>query len=443
MTDPKTELERRVISGCLQDTSFLSSLKHWLFSDSTRSELVQIITSLHRKGEPLASEYVALEAGNYDVDLETLLLDEWKAIKKTNPPSDIESLLSGLINNNLSTIIDRITSDFERAKINPNITIHDLIQLIEKADSSLFEILPKKIITSINDDIEKAGKSFFNSKGDLLPTGISKLDDHLGGGLKKAEITTIAARPGDFKTGLGIQLAKNLAMNGSKCIVFSLEMQKETLLHFIISSISGVTQSRAYNQECKRRVESAIETLKKISDKLIIHDDIFVMAEAINITERQKPDVIIVDFIQMFRFSSEEAMRFDIMRLMKAFKMLAKRTNIPVVLLSQLSRGPEQRANRKPKLSDLAESSSIEWFSADILALQYPANTDVGADGFSNRNVLKIFALKKRYSGMFVCELFVVPETKNLFSDAQSMLVWREQCPQTMKISARELLDQN
>jgi len=440
MTDARTELERKIIAGCLNDTAFFPSLQYWLFSNETRRRLVEVLQAIHKRGEPLEPSYIALESAKYDSDLEKILLDEWRFIQQTELPQNTETLLLGLINNNIEPISEVVISKLKVAAAKRGTTINDIIEIIEVENNRLFEILPKKIITTIHTDIENAAHTFFKSDEMLIPTGIYKLDEKLGGGLRKSEISVIAARPGNLKTGLAMQVAKNIALSKRKCLVFSLEMSKETILHSLISSLSGVSQTLPFNDFCHSKVNYAANMLRDAADKLILYDNIYSMPEAINIIEKQKPDVVFVDFIQQFRFSAEENMRFDIMRLMKAFKVLAKRMEIPIVLVSQLSRGPEQRVSKRPRLSDLAESSSIEWFAADILALRYPENDEIGADGLSQRNKLEIFALKKRYSGAFATILWIVPETKNIFSDEMSMLQWRSKCPQALKADIGDLL---
>jgi replicative DNA helicase len=262
-------------------------------------------------------------------------------------------------------------------------------EIIQNAEKSLFDLAERghfnrsflKFDSALKQTIEMAESAHKNEDGIVgVPSGLTDLDSRLGG-LHKQDLIIIAGRPSMGKTALATNIAfhaaKNIEKKGTKSTVafFSLEMSSEQLSTRILSE-----QSRIRSNDIRRgkvtekEFEQFIETSKNIADlPLYIDETPAITISAISNRSRRIKrlfglDLIIVDYIQLMR--SGRKMEFnrvqEISEITQGLKALAKELDVPVLALSQLSRQVEQRDDKKPQLSDLRESGSIEQ-DADVV----------------------------------------------------------------------------
>ncbi len=228
--------------------------------------------------------------------------------------------------------------------------------------------------------IEMASNAYKNDEGIVgVPTGLSDLDDRLGG-LHKSDLVIIAGRPSMGKTALATNIAFNAAkkiqQDGRKSTIafFSLEMSSEQLSTRILAE-----QSRIKSNDIRRgrisedQFDKFIETSKNISELPLYIDETpaISIAALSNRARRIKRlyglDMVVVDYIQLMRAANFRDGRVqEISEITQGLKALAKELSVPVLALSQLSRAVEQRDDKKPMLSDLRESGSIEQ-DADVV----------------------------------------------------------------------------
>lgn len=203
-----------------------------------------------------------------------------------------------------------------------------------------------------------------------LPTGFGLLDRTLTG-LNKSDLIIIAARPGVGKTSFALNVATNVASSTDKAVaIFNLEMTKQQLAQRILSSVSGV-QSQAFRTGEVRPEEwaSIAEATGRISKTNILIDD----SSGISVGEIKAKcrriknlGLVIVDYLQLMSNPLRSESRVnEISEITRSFKIMAKELDVPIILLSQLSRSSEKQA-RRPMLSDLRDSGSIEQ-DADIV----------------------------------------------------------------------------
>ena len=265
--------------------------------------------------------------------------------------------------------------------------------IIENSERLLFDLAEKgsfnssliKFDEAMRQTIEMASAAYKNEEGIVgVPTGLRDLDDRLGG-LHKSDLIIIAGRPGMGKTALATNIAFNAAQklqdSGRKsCIAFfSLEMSSEQLSTRILAE-----QSRIKSNDIRRgrisddQFDKFLETSKNISELPLFIDETpaITIAAMSNRARRIKRihglDMIIVDYIQLMRgtFNYKDGRVQEVSEITQGLKAMAKELSIPVVALSQLSRQVEQRDNKKPQLSDLRESGSIEQ-DADVVMFVY------------------------------------------------------------------------
>ena len=265
--------------------------------------------------------------------------------------------------------------------------------IIEKSERLLFDLAEKgsfnssliKFDDAMKQTIEMATAAYKNEEGIVgVPTGLRDLDDRLGG-LHQSDLIIIAGRPGMGKTALATNIAFNAAQKlyesdkKSSIAFFSLEMSSEQLSTRILAE-----QSRIKSNDIRRgkisddQFDKFIETSKNISELPLYIDETpaISIAAMSNRARRIKRlfglDMIVVDYIQLMKgsYNNRDGRVQEISEITQGLKAIAKELSIPVVALSQLSRAVEQRDDKKPQLSDLRESGSIEQ-DADVVMFVY------------------------------------------------------------------------
>ena len=269
---------------------------------------------------------------------------------------------------------------------------HDGQSIIENFERSLFDLAEKgsfssqlvKFDEAMRMTIEMASNAYKNDEGIVgVPTGLTDLDDRLGG-LHKSDLLIIAGRPSMGKTALATNIAFNAAKkiqeDGRKSTIafFSLEMSSEQLSTRILAE-----QSKIKSNDIRRgrisedQFDQFIETSKNIAELPLYIDETpaISIAALSNRARRIKRlyglDMVVVDYIQLMKASNFKDGRVqEISEITQGLKALAKELSVPVLALSQLSRAVESRDEKKPLLSDLRESGSIEQ-DADVVMFVY------------------------------------------------------------------------
>lgn len=262
----------------------------------------------------------------------------------------------------------------------------DVKNLLDTAETEIFSLaqqnvhrdfLPiKDILTENFERLEKFLKSGEEYRG--VQTGFKDLDKKLGG-IQKANLIILAARPGLGKTSFALNIALNAALKEKKSIgFFSLEMSKEELVDRLLASHADVDSWKIKTGKSSDEEYTKIVTaMGELSDLKIYIDDtpgisiIEMRTKARKLMFEKGLDLIIVDYLQL----ADAGRRFDsrvqeVSFISQGLKNLARELQIPVLALSQLSRAVEQRGNKKPQLSDLRESGSIEQ-DADVVLFLY------------------------------------------------------------------------
>lgn len=238
-----------------------------------------------------------------------------------------------------------------------------------------------------------------------VPTGFRGFDT-LTAGLQRQDLIIIAARPSMGKTSLALSLAQHAAIRAGMVVgVFSLEMSEEEIALRILCSEADVSSFRLKQGYCTNEEWSRLgRSLSAISDAKLFVDDtpaISVMemkAKAMRLaTEQKKLDMIVVDYLQLMSGGSGrrryESRQQEVSQISRELKGLAKELKIPMVALSQLSRGPENRTDHRPHLADLRESGAIEQ-DADVVAFIYREEEYKKTD--ENAGIAELIVAKQR-----------------------------------------------
>ncbi len=258
--------------------------------------------------------------------------------------------------------------------------------LINAAEASIFRIAQKRqkndyakiqdVLMKNLKMIDEAERNQGNVIG--LPTGFKALDEKTSG-LQKSDLIIIAARPGMGKTAFALNVAAQSAVKAkASVLIFSLEMSQEQLGQRLIAMQARVESEKLKKGNLERKDWDRINVaLDELNETKIVIDDtpgISIM-EMRNKCRRLKAeqglDLVVIDYLQLMTFDGRaDSRQQEVSALSRHLKLLAREMDCPVIVLSQLSRAPEQRQDKRPMLSDLRESGSIEQ-DADIVIFLY------------------------------------------------------------------------
>ena len=294
-------------------------------------------------------------------------------------------------------------------------------KVLDTAEQKILEVSAKKI----GQDFQPIKEIIFNTlaridemhaaKGGItgIPTGFADLD-RITGGLQRSDLILIAARPSMGKTAFVLNLAQNMAAREKKSVaIFSLEMPGEQLAMRMLCA-EGLLDSQRFrtgdmsSDDWKKLVDAA----DRLSGSSIVIDDtanisaIELRNKARRISKEHGLDCLIIDYLQLMdggahsRIDNRQQQISDISRSLKA---LARELRVPVIALSQLSRGPESRTSRRPMLSDLRESGSLEQ-DADLVAFLY--RDDYYNPDSEKKNITELIIAKHRNGPTDTVELY-------------------------------------
>lgn len=259
--------------------------------------------------------------------------------------------------------------DSKEAKEVMNHTENELFDILSKQENKIVRI--DKALDETLAEIEKQYKQGGAIVG--IPTGFQDVDRVLSG-LQRQDFIIIAARPSMGKTTLAINIASNVSKTNTTAI-FSLEMSKNQLVKKIISSETLVKAERIKNGQLQDDEWGRIahKSGEIASRKLFIDDQSGVTINEIKakckkIKMQHGLDVVIIDYLQLMSAKAQSREQ-EISTISRGLKQLAKELDVTVIALSQLSRACEARANKRPMLSDLRESGSIEQDADTVIFL--------------------------------------------------------------------------
>lgn len=294
-----------------------------------------------------------------------------------------------------------ISRELERQALEGDETL-EVSEIVEDAEERLFDLVSferegngfMSFTDAVKDSIDHAAKAYQRDGGlSGLATGLLDLDNHLGG-LQKSDLIIIAGRPGMGKTALATGIAYHVASNyrgqprpdghmetveGGIVGFFSLEMSAEQLATRVISEQSEVPSSRIRRGDIREaEFEKMANKAKDISSIPLYIEQrgglsiAQLCSRARRLRRQRGMDLMVVDYIQLLSgtHNRQGNRTQEVTEITTKLKALAKELNIPILALSQLSRAVEQREDKRPQLSDLRESGSIEQ-DADVVMFVY------------------------------------------------------------------------
>ena len=299
--------------------------------------------------------------------------------------------------------------------------------ILDQAEHAIFAIADDKVrdgFVSVRDlardsldTIEK-----LHAKKELItgvPTGFTDLDE-MTSGLQPSDLIIVAARPSMGKTSLVLNMAQHVGTKTQKTVgLFSLEMSKEQLFLRMLTGEARIDAHRLrrgfLGERDWGRLSQAIGTLSET--KIFIDDTpsigtLEMRAKCRRLSAEHGLDLVIIDYIQLMQGRGRfENRTLELASISRSLKGLAKELSVPIVVLSQLSRAPESRADRRPQLSDLRESGALEQ-DADVVLFIYREDqyADKNAPPTDAQGVAEIIIGKQRNGPTGVVRLAFIKE---------------------------------
>lgn len=267
--------------------------------------------------------------------------------------------------------------DITQMAFDETIPVHEVVDQSEKYIFDVAQSGTKSNFVHVKDLLKEAyerAERADNDAGSLgVSTGFKDLDSLLGG-FQKSDLIIIAARPSVGKTALALDMMRHAALSEKKTVAFfSLEMSEMQIMDRLMGMQSGIPfwEMRTGKLSDDKFMKLS-DTMGQLADANIYIDDMAgqhinaIRTKARRLALEKGVDIIFIDYLQLMHGSSRESRNIEVGEISQGLKAIAKELDIPVVALSQLSRAIEQRQSRRPQLSDLRESGSIEQ-DADVV----------------------------------------------------------------------------
>jgi len=409
------EAEQAVLGGLMLDNKAWDRIiEHVSEVDFYRSDhrlIFQIISDLAKKNKPfdMLTLSDALKAVNA---LETAGGETFLYQLANNTPSAANILAYAEIVRERSVLRQLLSAANSIADLAFHTEGRPSKELLDEAERRIFKIGDQTSRNNegpvgISDVLKKATDridALFHSGNTVtgLPTGFTDLDE-MTAGLQEGDLVVVAGRPSMGKTAFAMNIAEHAAISGKKpVVIFSMEMPSEMLAMRMMSSLGRINQHKVRTGKLTEndfsRLASAVSMLSGAS--MFIDDSPALSPSELRGRARRisrshgQLGLIVVDYLQLMQVpGSKENRTTEITEISRSLKALAKEMHVPVIALSQLNRGLEQRHDRRPVMSDIRESGAIEQ-DADLIAFIY--RDEVYNENSPEKGIAEIIIGKQR-----------------------------------------------
>jgi replicative DNA helicase len=385
------EAEQSVLGGLMLENNKLDAVLEVLseqdFYRQDHRVIFRMMVNLQEAAQPLDVITLSEELHKHD-QLDRIGGLGYLVEMANNTPSAANIVAYAKIVRERSTLRQLIDAaqEISKSSMNPaGLDSDDLLQLAEKRVAEIAEDRPKEGgLVGVNDLLKATVQKIdelFRSGSDVtgVPAGLTDLDQRTSG-WQPGELIILAARPSMGKTALALNFVESALFSQPKpVLVFSMEMPSNAMVMRMMSSVGRIDQTKMRNgkltEEDWPKLSSAVAKLK---DKLLFIDDTpglnpqELRARIRRITrEHGNPGLVMVDYLQLMTVAgASEGRTQEISEISRSLKAIAKEFDCPMIALSQLNRGVEQRPNKRPMNSDLRESGAIEQ-DADVILFIY------------------------------------------------------------------------
>jgi replicative DNA helicase len=278
-----------------------------------------------------------------------------------------------------------------------------------RASQSMIEVGP--LFAEVLERIEQLEQQGSEVTG--LATGFRDLDKKLAG-LQPANLVIIAARPAMGKSALTMNIATNVALQQKPVALFSLEMSKEEIVQRILASVGRVDSMKLRSGQLGPLWQRVVDAASRMYQAPIYIDDSPIVtvtdirAKCRRLKRKKGLALVIVDYLQLMQGTARENRQQEIAEISRSLKNLARELDVPVIGLSQLNRSLEAREDKRPRLSDLRESGSLEQ-DADVVMFIY-RHEYYHPEDQENKGLAEIIIAKHRSGSTGTVKMTFLPE---------------------------------
>ena len=407
------EAERSVLGAILIDKNsvlkIIDVLESKDFYHPHHQEIYEAMVELFEKGEPI------------DILTVSSRLKEKKKLKDIGGADYLTELVSIVPTSahieHYANLVreNRVRRDLIQAssEINEQALDHDDFEsLLDKVEERVFSISSRsktQKFVHVKDELPTAYERLENlhrGEGETLrgvPTHFTGIDNILSG-LQKSDLIIVGARPSVGKTTFALDIARQSALHGHSVGIFSLEMSRDQIIDRLIAAQAQIPLWRLRTGRLNDDMEFALiqQALDEISKTKLFVDDsaspniLQMRSMARRLQIEHGLDMLIVDYLQLIRpRTNSDNMVAQVTEISRGLKSLARELSIPVLAVSQLSRGVEQREGKVPRLSDLRESGSLEQ-DADVVMFLYRKDRGAIDVPDDEQNLVEIIIAKHR-----------------------------------------------
>ncbi len=375
--------ERAILSSIIFEPTQFDELETILKEDDfylpAHQDIFKAIAVLVHRDEPIDEEFIKKELSQKKKFDEAVMLD----ILSANPISNTRAYVNEIKDKSLKRHLLTLTTEIKRVTLEEELPSSDVVDMVEKklyaitqdSQSSDFKDADRMTIDTMNYIAEMKARGNTVLVG--VDTGFEELNK-MTTGFGKGDLVILAARPAMGKTSFALNIVQNLLDKGKGVAFFSLEMPAEQLMLRLLSikTSIGLQKLRVgdMNDDQWSRLNSAVEQMQHT--KLFVDDqgslNINQLRSKLRKLKGKHPEIelCVVDYIQIMNGTGNKDRHLEVSEMSRGLKMLARELEMPIVALSQLNRGLESRNDKRPMLSDIRESGSIEQ-DADIIMFVY------------------------------------------------------------------------
>lgn len=420
-TPKNTEAEQSVLGAILLDSNIISDvinrIKIEYFENYENRKIYSILHKMFTLGTPIDIVTTINEVNKEDVFSNseqtkiylTSLMSIVPSISHYEQYCDIleeKYVLRNLLNV-AKNIVNNINENDISSKTLLDIVEQNIYDIRQGKDVQGLRFIGDILIESYDRLQELSSKDKDALSG--LSTGFSDIDRALSG-LNKSDLILVAARPGMGKSSFALNLATNVSKKSNKAIaIFSLEMSSEQLVSRILSSEGAISSANLKNGQLSSTQWARLAEVSDIVSKCNIYIDdtsnITVTDMKAKLRRVKDLGLVVIDYLQLMTTGKRVESRVqEVSEITRTLKILARELNVPIITLSQLSRGPEARINNhRPMLADLRDSGSIEQ-DADIVMFLY-RDSYYNKDMEEDRNVAECIIAKNRHGDVGTIKL--------------------------------------
>lgn len=375
--------ERSILSSIVFEPSQFDELSTTLKKDDfylpAHQDIFKVMTLLLQKDQPIDEEFIKKELIKMKKFDESVMLE----ILSANPISNTKAYVDEIKDKSLKRHLLTLTTEIKRVTVEEELTSAEVIDIVEK---KLYEITQNNQTSDFKDSPKmtfdtmeyiKEMKARGNNVLVGVDTGFHELNK-MTTGFGKGDLVIVAARPAMGKTSFILNTVNNLITKGKGVAFFSLEMPAEQLMLRLLSIQTSIPLQKLrvgdMNDDQWSSLNGAIDKMN--SAKLYVDDhgsiNINQLRSKLRKLKNQHPEIeiAVIDYLQIMSGIGNQDRHLQVSEISRGLKMLARELSMPIVALSQLNRGLESRNDKRPMLSDIRESGSIEQ-DADIILFVY------------------------------------------------------------------------